>query len=457
MSDPIIIERENPGALDFIEFETPAELNRYFWNAAKKKGSPKLSIAVMSHRNLETLRICVDCVLRFTQDIDCELVLMDNASEDGGETFDYLMSVPHKRKKVIKMQDNMGPYFNAARGWSTLWGHCEGDYILHLNDDHFITENAVQNMIRALDSDITIGMVNPKSSSAWMGQDPGLVYNNIDEMFTAAKAFNVYDPGKWEERIYCAAVAWMFRKELRYCMECVYPFGPELCYDIAMRLAGYRVMLLGDTWVHHHHDYTKKESYGFAGEAEEKVRQREYMEQSTSRIKFGLSMFGGICVFERELAAMAEAPVISGSPPSLLAIHVRAGQGLLDLKNALRKYGVYNTKSMVFETEAKYYPLLYTVADEIILGGIDSIGEILAGRTFDYCLLGPPVTAYTYKERLLSALANMLNPGGQLLIKLEPDVTAFTELADYLTASCGVNISSVNLTQWYYVIKAIKP
>ncbi|MDR2908700.1 MAG: glycosyltransferase [Oscillospiraceae bacterium] len=413
----IIIERESPGKLEFKELPSQCALGGYFWRAAKSKGSPKLSVAVMSHRNLESLKACVGCLLDFAPaGLDYELVLMDNASEDGGETLAFMESVFHPRKKIIAMKDNMGPYFNAARGWSVLWSHCEGDYILHLNDDHFVTENAIFNMIRALDSDDSIGMVNPVSSNAWMGQNPGLSFGSSEEMQAAAKAFNAYDPKKWEERIYVAAVAWMFRRELLGCLTPANPFGPELCYDIAIRLAGYRVMLLGDSWVHHNHDYSQKESYGFAGDSPAKIRQREYISRSTAHLSFGLSFFGDICAFEKPLASIMSPPI--KETPALLSVDVKAGQGLLDLKNALRARGIFNATSAAFSSEAKYYPILYTVADEVILDRVSHIREALSARKFDLIIAGVPVNLYLDPMGLLEALLEALNPGGQLLFKL---------------------------------------
>ncbi len=418
-AEPVVIERQQTGALPYREFETAPELCGYFSQAAKTKGSPKLSVAIMSHRNPESVKTCVECVLRFAEGVDYELVLMDNASEDGGETADFFRQVEHPRKKVIIMRDNMGSYFNAARGWTMLWSRCEGDYILHLNDDHFVTENAVQNMIKALDSDPSIGMVNPRSSNAWMMQDPWLAFGTREEMFEAAKAFNVYDPKKWEERIYVAAVAWMFRRELLGCMLCANPFGPEMCYDVAIRLAGYRVMLLGDTWVHHNHDYSKKESYGFTGETPEKIRQREYIAGATGHLSFGLKLFEDICVFEKELVSHIS-PARSQCP-SLLAVDVKAGQGLLDLKNQLRAHGVFNSKSVAFSTQAKYYPLLYTMAEEVIVGDTEELENALEGKSFDYCIAGVPLNDYADPSRLLSFLFGKLKPGGELLYKLRED------------------------------------
>jgi hypothetical protein len=279
-------------------------------------------------------------------------------------------------------------------------------------------------MIRALDEDLSIGMVNPVSSNAWMLQDPLLKFANREEMFEAAKRFNVYEPRAWQERIYVAAVAWMFRRELLGAMMCANPFGPELCYDFAMRAAGYRVMLLGDTWVHHDHDYSKKSSYGFTGDSPEKLRQQEYIAQATGHLTYGLRLFEDICVFEKQLAAMLSPP--KSEKPRILAVDVRAGQGLLDLKNQLRAYGVFEPVCAAFSTQAKYYPTLYTMAERVAVGKIGELAESFSQNSFDYIIAGEPLNRYAKWGGVLPALSAMLKPGGELLYKLASSMNEIT-------------------------------
>jgi len=249
-----------------------------------------------------------------------------------------------------------------------------------------------------------------------MGQDPGLTYSGPDDMFAAAKEFNVYDPRKWEERLYVSGVSFLFRRELRHCMLCANPFGPEMSQNFAIRTAGYRVMLLGDTWIHHDHDYSTKETYAFIGETAEKKKEQEIIDRLKSHLFYGLSFFEEICVFESELVSMLKEP--ANESPSLLSVDVKAGQGLLDLKNRLRTYGVYRSHSTAFCTEAKYYPVLYTIADEVVIDRIDYISELPSNRFYDSIIVGTPINLYKEPIKLVSVLANKLNPSGQLLFKL---------------------------------------
>jgi SAM-dependent methyltransferase/GT2 family glycosyltransferase len=441
--EPIIIKRERPGKVDYVEFDKPYELDNYFVKSAKVKGSPKLTISVLSHRNIESLKSCIDCVLKYAAEIEYELVLMDNSSEDNDETYNYMQSVPYERKKVIKMEDNMGAYFDATRGWRTLWNpaYCTGDYILHLNDDIIITENAVQNMIRALDENHDIGMVISMSSSAAFGQNPYLQYNNTEEMFEAAKQFNVYDPHKWEDRLAISLVMPMFRHELVYCMHTSNPYGFELCQEERIRQAGYRVVLMGDTWVHHNHDYSRKASYGFMAQTTEGEKIRENINELSKHLYYGIipgiGDIGKTCKvygFETELVSLMDDSNHGDTAPCILSIDTKAGQGLLDVKNKLRSQGVFECKTTAFTTDAIYYPFLINIADKVIADRIDFLCDRLSNQSFEYIIVGKPLNLFKKDPlSLLDSLLEKLRPGGQILFKLRN-----TASANYVLKMLGI-------------------
>jgi len=432
--EPIIMGRETPGKLDYTEFDKPYELDRYFAQGLKVKGSPKLTIAILSHRNIESLKSCIDCVLKYAVEIEYELVLMDNSSEDDDETYNYMQSIPYKHKKIIKMQDNMGAYFDATRGWRTLWdpAYCTGDYVLHLNDDIIITENAVQNMIRALDENHDIGMVISMSSNSAFGQNPELHYSDTEDMFEAAKQFNTYDPRKWKDKLAISLVMPMFRRELIYCMHSSNPYGFELYQEERIRQAGYRVVLMGDTWVHHNHDYNRKASYGFMVQTAEGEKIRQNINELSKHLYYGIIPGVGDINntykeygFEVELVSLMETADHGEMVPRILSIDTKAGQGLLDVKNKLRSQGIFECKTTAFTTDAIYYPFLFNIADEVIADRIDFFNERLEGQSFDYIIVGKPLNLFKRDPlSLLDSLLEKLSPGGQILFKLRNTASA---------------------------------
>jgi hypothetical protein len=105
-------------------------------------------------------------------------------------------------------------------------------------------------------------------------------------------------------------------------------------------------------------------------------------------------------------------------------VDARAGQGLLDLKNRLREHGQFASQSCAFTTQAKYYPFLYTAAEEVFCDRIEYLGEALAGRAFDCAIACRPVNLYADPLRLLGDLVGALAPGGQLAFKLRNTASA---------------------------------
>jgi SAM-dependent methyltransferase len=275
-------------------------------------------------------------------------------------------------------------------------------------------------------------MVISMSSNAGFGQDPDIKFNDTSEMFEAAKQFNVYDPRKWEDRLAISLVMPMFRRELIYCMHSSNPYGFELYQEEKIRQAGYRVVLMGDTWVHHNHDYNKKTSYGFMAQTTEGEKIRKNINELSKHLYYGIIPGIGdtdnTCKkygFEIELVSLLEARSHRETIPRLLSIDTNAGQGLLDVKNKLRTQGIFECKMTAFTTDVMYYPFLFNIADEVISDRIDFLCEKLRGQSFDYIIVGKPLNLFRKDPlSLLDSLLEKLSPGGQILFKLRNTASA---------------------------------
>jgi len=416
--DPIIYRREKPEPFHFVDTTDANALSHMLYEAGKQKGTPKMSIGILGYKHIEDTKRCVESVLRFIGDIDYELILMDNGSQDNNETLEYYQSVPTMRKRIIQVEDPLGPDFGAMLGTRLMYEYAQGDIFVFLGNDNIITENALQNMIICLESSSDIGLVTPMSSNAYMCQNPGLQYSNFDEMFAAAKAFNQSDPRKWQERMELATVATAIKREVLV-QSGFYGFWTaeaDMCHRI--RRAGYKTILLGDTWVCHNHDYrNKKDSHGNWNDAKRKQRIAECMQAMSLARTGGLEQFGDIMVFEYPLLSFLEKPTVE--VPKLLAVNVTAGQPLLDIRNKLREFGMFHSKSTAFTTDAKYYTMLSTAAEQVFCDRIQFLREDLNGQKFDVIMLGMPVNLFPDPESLIKDLLGLLAPNGQLLFKLK--------------------------------------
>lgn len=411
--EPIIYQREKPGQFSFVATLDGNYLTHLLYEAGKERGTPKMSIGVLGYRHIEDTRRCVESVLRFVGDIDYELILVDNGSEDNNETLDYFQSVPTDRKRIIQVTDPLGPDYGCIFGTRLMYQYARGDIFVFLGNDNIITENALQNMIICLDSSPDIGMVTPMSSNAYMLQDPGLKYSTYDEMFAVAKEFNHSDPRKWQERMELSTVATAIKREVLI-QSGFYGFWTaeeDLC--LRVRRAGYKLILLGDTWVCHNHDYSTKED---THSKVEDQRMWETLQKMALKHNGGLGQFEDIMALELHLTSLLEKPRTNA--PEILAVNVKAGQPLLDVKNKLREFSIFSSRSTAFTTDAKYYPLLSTVADQVLCDRFQFLEEDLEGRTFDIILLGQPVDQAPDPAKLLKTLLTHLRPGGQVLLKL---------------------------------------
>ncbi len=408
--EPIIYRREQNGTVEFMSGVDGHTLTHLLYEAGKEKGTPKMSIGVLGYKHIEDTKRCVESVLRFVGDIDYELILMDNGSNDENETLEYYQSVPTDRKKIIQVEDPLGPAFGCIFGTRLMYEYARGDIFVFLGNDNIITENALQNMIICLESSPDIGLVTPMSSNAYMLQNPGLQYSNFEEMHAVAKAFNQSDPRKWQERIQTSTVATAIKREalVRSGFYGFWTAEIDMCHRI--RLAGYKLILLGDTWVCHNHNYGEKEET-------HKLTSDNSIEAMQEARLGGLKLFSDIMIFENQLLSLLEKP--SEKVPKLLAVNVAAGQPLLDVKNRLREYEIFDSEASAFTTDAKYYTLLLSVANQVFCDRIQFLKENLGDQTFNVAVLGTPINLFPDPEDVLRDLLNALEPGGQLLFKLK--------------------------------------
>ena len=419
--EPIIYRRAQKGQVPLIDTQDGNYLSHLLYEAGKREGMPKVSIGVLGYRHIDDTKRCVESILRFVGDVDYELILLDNGSQDNNETLDYFQSVPTMRKKIIQVEEPLGRTYGIFIGLRLMYEYADGDIFVYMANDHIMAENTLQNMIACLDSSPDIGMVTPMSSNVWMLQDPGLQYSNFDEMFAAAKEFNRRsDPRKWQERIEVSMVMSAMKREVL--TQCgFFGFGAgesDLCQRIQQ--AGYKVLLLGDTWSCHNHDYRAKESHGWIDNTETGKKTLENLQRLSTAKVGGLEQFGERMVFEHKLISLLEKPITK--TPKILAINVTAGQPLMDVRNKLREYSIFNSKSTAFCTNCKYYTYLSTAADQVYCDRIQFLSEDLEGQRFDIIILGEYINLFPDPGHLMKTLMNLLKPNGQLLFKLKNSV-----------------------------------
>ena len=373
------------------------------------------TIIVQGYNRLEKTKYCVECVLKYTKDINYELVLIDNGSNDG--TFEYFKSVEYKDKKIFRITKNVGAGFSIFKlGFERFIGK----YIVILPNDVYVTSNWLTNLLRCMESNNKIGLVMPMSSNISNLQDPGLIFNSLEEMQQKAKAFNRSDSSKWEKRLRLVNVISVFKREIldlvgKFDSGFFHDFGED-DYCIRLRRMGYELILCGDTFIHHDHDFRNLED-------KDPLIYNKSLEIGRENYKnkyYGLDAWDDVINFERSLIEMITRPENKSEQLKILGIDVRCGTPILEIENFLTKHNINNILTSAFTADAKYYLDLQTVCNaDVWCDRIDYLNEHIIDNNYDYIILGEPINKYVQPIKLLDKVMRAAKKGSIILFKLK--------------------------------------
>lgn len=376
------------------------------YQALEETNQPLASIYIHAYNRLEKTKYCVECILKYTSNIDFELILVDNGSTDG--TYEFFQTVPWKKKQIICVTKNIGTTFP----WYTIRKIYKGKYLIGVSNDVYVTKNWLTNLLRCLESDSKIGFVAPVSSNVSNFQEVLLPFDTMEEMQERAAEFNCSDPAKWEERLRLISLLCIYKKEVLDLVgipDCGFSHNfNEDDYAARIRQAGYRLMLCGDTYVCHDHDFRD----GNKLEQDCAIGRQNFLE------KHYLDGWDDICNFEKILTDMINPQKFSRKIIQALFIDVRCGTPILEIRNKFKtaKTG-HRVLSWAFTTHAKYYDDLLRQAENVVCDRIDFIGEHYREESMDLILLGEPLNYYNRPMVLLQELMLKLKKGGVLLLK----------------------------------------
>lgn len=408
--EPMIIDTKDltfPGTLG-----TLWEVRAGNYQIYDRKETPKCSIVVIGYQRFPKTKYCVECILKYTQEVDYELILVDGGSCD--DTCDFFQSVAHANKKIIRLTQNMGLNFL----WPVLRQVFSGKYMVTISNDIYVTQNWLSNLLACYESDPKIGFVEPVCSNVSNLQQVHLSYDSFDEMQEKAAEMNQSDPAKWEERMRLVSPIVLYSRPI---LDVVGVFDPAFIHDYAdddysarIRRSGYKLMLCRDTWVCHDHDY------GDMGGKDPVVFQRSLAYGRTVyREKYhGIDPWDDFNNYEPTLLSPLDTVQLNPGDLSVLTVDVRCGTPMLEIRNRLRRRNRICCDSRAFTTQAKYYQDLQTVCNEVCCDRIDYIQSCYADNSFDIVVLGKAFNTYPAPTMLLQKLHHLLKPGGVLLLKL---------------------------------------
>lgn len=391
-----------------------------------KQFDSEVTILVQAYNRLEKTKECISSILEYTSDVNYDLLLLDNGSTD--DTLEYFKSIDYDKVRILHLSKNVSALY-PLHYYDIEWF---SDYFVTLSSDIIVTHNWLSNLLITARSDDKIGMVNPVSSNVSNYQSVDMEFNNIEQMHNKAKNFNISDPAKWHERLRMITLGTLYKKE------CLYAIGWPLSDvgffhdfsddDITFRVrrAGYKAILAKDTWIHHNHDVFNMENKS----PQEYQNSLEVGRDNFKEKYYGIDAWIDVGNLIPEY--LSEIKPTSDEKKFILGIDVRCGTPILEIKNHLRKYNVFDCECFAYTQNAKYYIDLQTVCgiNNVYSGSINSLNEKLYINQYDYILIGEKINTYENPYKIINDAYNLLKSGGQLFISLKNtyDIYAFLNL-----------------------------
>lgn len=366
-----------------------------------KNAKYKVSIILLAYNNLNYTRDCVYSILDNLGDIDAELILVDNGSNDG--TKEFFDSV--ENAKVIHLKHNI----HLVKGFNIGLMAAEGRYCAAVCNDFIFTPNWLENLLICIESDSKIGFVSPGATSISNMQQINIPFYSKEDFQKRAKAYNVSNSSKWEERVVllpnvlCCPTALL--EKIGYYDTRFYR-GEFLDDDISFRIrrAGYKLVYCADTVAHHYGSLTTANDH------------------MTNSLEEGRKTF----VHKYGLDAWAEArmsPIYQSidyqqlsNIKSILGIDVKCGATLLQIKNTLwSKFGA-QPEIATCTTESKYVKDLKSISKQTLL--IENLQDLpveLASK-FDMIFIEKPLNYYNENiDVLFKILTKVMNKNSTLI------------------------------------------
>jgi GT2 family glycosyltransferase len=113
---------------------------------------PIVSVVIVNYNGIKLLKAIIES-LRKNSFKSYETIIVDNNSDDGSQEF---VKKNYKNIKLVENKENLG-----YSGINSGLKHCNGKYILFLNNDMEIEKNCIKKLVEVLDDD-SIGMAAPK-------------------------------------------------------------------------------------------------------------------------------------------------------------------------------------------------------------------------------------------------------------------------------------------------------
>lgn len=368
----------------------------------------------MTFNNLECIKLCIDSIRKFTTN-PIEIIVIDNGSKDG--TVQWLSD----QNDILKIYNNDNLGF--PKGCNQGIELASGDNIMLLNNDVIVTPNWLNNLLKALYSDVNIGAVGAVSNYCSYHQAVQANYNNIDEIYSFADKYNTSNEDMWEARIRLIAFCMLIKREIIDKIGLLDErFTPgnyeDDDYSYRILSAGYKLLLCKDTFVHH---------FGHVSFRDNQQSYLDLLKENEKKFeeKWGFNSFYSSCI-RYEIINLIDKD--KNAPINVLEIGCACGATLLKIKDNFR-----NAKLYGIELNENSANIAKNFAQVEVLN-IEASNLFFNEKMFDYIIFADVLEHLSDPWEALQNIKKYLKDDGYILASI-PNVMHHSIIRDLINGN----------------------